>query len=338
VRRPAGTDLRSTEKAAPGLVRGPRARQGGDVQQPRHAGHPRVLRLRRALRTGVLALLAVPPVLAATGVTGVALGPAWRAPTSASSWAPDPAIHAASSAPAPVAPTATTGVRGVVALGDSVPAGSACDCDDYVDLLAQDLGARQQDRVGSTNLAVGGATSADVLAQLDDPRTRGALAGADLVVVTVGANDVESAGDPTTCPGAPRSGGDMDAVVADCYRQQLTDLQEDLGRLLAEVRSLSAAPGGRILVTGYWNVFLDGAAGRAKGRAYVGLADAATRAVDDRIAAAAAAQGATYVDLVTPFHGADGTADATALLAPDGDHPDAQGHAVIARALLSAVR
>jgi len=277
------------------------------VQQPRHAGHPRVLRLRRALRAGVLALLAVPPVLAATGVTGVALGPVWRVPTSASSWAPDAAIHAASSARAPVAHTATPGVHGVVALGDSVPAGSACDCDDYVDLLARDLGARQQDRVGSTNLAVGGATSA---------------------------------GDPTACPGAPRSGGagDADAVVADCYRQQLTDLQEDLGRLLAEVRSLSAAPGGRILVTGYWNVFLDGAAARAKGPAYVGLADAATRAVDDRIAAAAAGQGATYVDLVTPFHGADGTADATALLAPDGDHPDAQGHAVIAQALLSAVR
>jgi lysophospholipase L1-like esterase len=319
------------------------------VQQPRRPGHPRVVRLRGALRAGVLALLAVPSVLAVGGIT---VGAAWdpqftaatmpvsRAAPTAAVPSAAPASSASSASPAPsAAPAAPVAVHRVVALGDSVPAGAACGCDDYVALLARDLGAQQQQQIVSTNLAVDGATSEDVVNQLADPRTRDALAAADLVVVTIGANDVESMGDPTACPNASSAVDDQhaDAVVADCYRQQLADLQADLGELMDGVRSLSPASGGRILVTGYWDVFLDGAVARAKGSTYVGLAQAATRAVDERIAAAASAHGATYVDLVEPFHGTDGTADATALLASDGDHPDAQGHAVIARALLAAL-
>ena len=51
----------------------------------------------------------------------------------------------------------------------------------------------------------------------------------------------------------------------------------------------------------------------------------------------AAAHGAVYVDLFTPFRGADGSKDCTALLTDDGDHPDAAGHALIARTLLAAL-
>jgi hypothetical protein len=65
--------------------------------------------------------------------------------------------------------------------------------------------------------------------------------------------------------------------------------------------------------------------------------DAVTAEVNRRVSAAAAAHGATYVDLVTPFRGPDGSKDATPLLAPDGDHPDAAGHAVIAEALAAAL-
>ena len=43
-------------------------------------------------------------------------------------------------------------------------------------------------------------------------------------------------------------------------QQSVAERAGPLRAILAEVRSLSAAPGGRILVTGYWNVFLDGAA------------------------------------------------------------------------------
>jgi lysophospholipase L1-like esterase len=45
-------------------------------------------------------------------------------------------------------------------------------------------------RVTSTNLGKGGLTTTSMAAQLTDPTVRKALAGADVVVVTIGANDL----------------------------------------------------------------------------------------------------------------------------------------------------
>jgi lysophospholipase L1-like esterase len=273
----------------------------------------------------LVGLLVVPAVLGLTGL--VALGPARSHPPEPSSAVL--ALPLPEAAPGPV--------HRVVALGDSVATGTACGCDDYVALLARTLDRRQDASVTSTNLAVGGATSADVLTQLSGEQTRSALSRADLVVVTIGANDVESVSDPTSCP-APSAGSRQgDDVVEACYRRQLSALEANLDRTLGEVASMMTAPGARVLVTGYWNVFLDGAIARAKGPAYVALADAATRAVNRRIEAAASAHGATYVDLFTAFRGSDGSEDCTPLLAPDGDHPSAQGHALIARTLAAAL-
>jgi lysophospholipase L1-like esterase len=201
-----------------------------------------------------------------------------------------------------------------------------------VSQLARSLGDSEGLTVRSTNLATPGETSDGLLAQLGAPDVRSAIATAEVVVVTIGANDVESQ-DPTSCP----PGQDSDAVVAACYQRQLDALAGHLDSALTQLTALPTAPGARVLVTGYWNVFLDGAVARAKGQDYLRLADAATRAVNARIAAAARAHGATFVDLFTPFRGSDGSRDCTALLAPDGDHPDADGHALIARTLAAAL-
>ena len=67
----------------------------------------------------------------------------------------------------------------------------------------------------------------------------------------------------------------------------------------------------------------------ATGRA---ATDQLTRQVNAAIARAANSDDATYVDIYTPFE-RDG-ADVTTFLAPDGDHPNATGHALIARLLL----
>jgi lysophospholipase L1-like esterase len=157
---------------------------------------------------------------------------------------------------------------------------------------------------------------------------RAALADADVVVVIMGANDVEAT-DPSDC--------DCKDDGSRCYSRDLATLTQNLDRVAAAVNALATRPGARVLLTGYWNVFLDGSAARARGADYVQVADDVTREVNARISSAAAAHGAVYVDLFTPFRGADGSKDCTALLAADGDHPDAAGHALIARTLLAAL-
>jgi lysophospholipase L1-like esterase len=222
--------------------------------------------------------------------------------------------------PSPTAPA----VRRVVGLGDSVPAGSACGCNDYVSLLASGLGAK----VTSTNLAVPGQTSSGLIDQLSSPQVRAALADADVVVVTIGANDVEAT-DPSDCTSSDDG--------PQCYADDLATLEGNLDHIAAAVTAAASKPGARVLLTGYWNVFLDGSTARARGAGYVQISDAVTRVVNAGIRSAAAKHGGVYVDLFTPFRGADGSKDCTALLAADGDHPDAAGHALIARTLLAAL-
>ena len=223
-------------------------------------------------------------------------------------------------------PAASAVVHRVVGLGDSVPAGTSCDCTDYVALLARGLGAD----VTSTNLAVPGQTSQGLLDQLSDADVRTALADADLVVVTIGANDLEYGQDPASC-----AAGANDPVV--CYSTELAGLDARLGRITSGIAALTTHPGARIALTGYWNVFLDGKVARDRGTGYTAVADAATKQVNTRLETAAEQSGAVFVDLFTPFRGADGSKDCTALLAGDGDHPDAAGHAAIARAVQASL-
>jgi acyl-CoA thioesterase I len=203
-------------------------------------------------------------------------------------------LVAACAGAAPVAPA-----RIVVALGDSVPAGTACGCDPFPVLYAR------AQRAAAVNLAVPGATSADVLAGL--PAARDTLARADEVLVMAGANDV-----------APVFRGDYAAATA--------GVRTAVAATIAGIEGVHRVP---VVVLGYWSIVPDGHAGTADPRA----AARATAAVNDALRAAARDTGARYVDTEAAFHGPDGDSDPTPLLAPDGDHPDARGHAVIAALL-----
>ncbi|MEV7964378.1 SGNH/GDSL hydrolase family protein [Sphaerisporangium sp. NPDC088356] len=232
-------------------------------------------------------------------------------------------------APARPVPSATVGT--VVGLGDSVPAGSACDCAPYVSLVGQSLASRQGTRVVSRNLAAAGLTTQGLLDQLADDTgdTDDEIVHADVTIITIGANDFDSASieDDACGPGAHLA----------CYQQDLARLRANMDAILRKVRALGKRDDSKIIVTGYWNVFMDGAVGRAQGSTYVTTSDRLTQAVNETLAASAAAAGARYVDLYTPFKGDDGTRDDTELLADDGDHPDAGGHRLIAGSILSAL-
>lgn len=215
-------------------------------------------------------------------------------------------------------------------LGDSVTSGANCDCDDYVTgfgrLLATDTGVR----VDVTDDGEAGSTSSSLADQLgggdrDDRNRQSHVADADVVVVTMGANDLApalSAWRSASCP-------------ASCYRPEVDQMQADLSRALDRVHRLSDGRA-RLLVTTYWNVFTDGEVARKAERAgYLTWSDAVTREANAAIARAAAVHDATLVDLYTPFKG-NGNDDPTALLADDGDHPDPAGTELISRAVLAA--
>src|SRR5215471_9616804 len=79
----------------------------------------------------------------------------------------------------------------IVALGDSVPRGTNCDCTPYPPLTAEGLTSSSGRTVTATNDSVGGYTTANVLHQVEsDSRVAGDLGKADVVEIEVGANDV----------------------------------------------------------------------------------------------------------------------------------------------------
>jgi len=208
--------------------------------------------------------------------------------------------------------------RRLVVLGDSVPVGSACHCPGFGTVLAA------QQSADLTNDAVPGLTSGGLLARLHTPQVVTALSSATIVTVTVGANDF-----PDTQAG--------DAVYADlsCYHGALARLTTTINAVVAKIAALTR-PGTKIVVTGYWNVFLDGSVAAQRGPTYVSISNALTRAVNSAFAAASHAHHDLYVDLYTPFKG-NGADDDTDLLAEDGDHPNSLGQQAIATAITQSL-
>ncbi len=97
-------------------------------------------------------------------------------------------------------------------------------------------------------------------------------------------------------------------------------------RVLQELR-----PGVRVVVAGYWNVVKDGRVGRADyGSWGMRKARQATAWANWAIRESAAARHTSFVSTYDGFKGVHGRHDPTWLLASDGDHPDARGHAEIA--------
>lgn len=216
--------------------------------------------------------------------------------------------------PLPAPSAAPPPITSVVTLGDSVPSGTACRCTPYPLLLGSVLAQRQHRAVKATDLARSGETSRSMLTYLDSPAVQRFVKGADVVVLEVGANDFSSA--------PLRRIACRNPYAAGCYGSQLVATKTRLNQIVTKVRGMTRA---RIVMLGYWNIFLDGAVGRAQGATYVRNSDAVTRAFN----AVAHVGNTTYADTYTPFKG-NGSLDCTGLLAPDGDHPNAKGHRVLA--------
>ena len=212
----------------------------------------------------------------------------------------------------------------LLVLGDSVPAGTACNCDAFGNLLARSVADDRGGAVALVNDAAPGLTTGGLLDQLSSGSLDDELASTTFVSVTIGANDFDPAliGEPG-CDGGGR---------IDCYSGSLAQFSTIFPQVLQQL-ARRLPPTGRIAVSGYWNVFRDGAVGQALGQQYVRTSDALTRSVNAALARASQQAGAGYVDLYTPFESGS-SATLTGLLAPDGDHPSAAGHQLIATTLL----
>ena len=231
-----------------------------------------------------------------------------------------------SQARAPVSsPSSTTVASTVAALGDSVPAGTACGCTPYPQLSAARLSPSAGPPVTARNDAVGGFTTLDVLHQLGtSAEAVEDVKAADLVEVEVGANDV----------------GHSDACGSDvaCYLPAVTEVRTNLDAIVARLHDLAAGHPVHVVLLDYWSVWLGGQYAHDQGQAYVDAATTVTDEVNTVIREVAARTGSSYVDLRAAFKGPDYTYDETHYLAPDGDHPNAAGHEKIASALVEVVQ
>jgi lysophospholipase L1-like esterase len=215
----------------------------------------------------------------------------------------------------------------VVGLGDSVPAGSACHCVDFVRLYARELPAVDGGPATARNLGKPGSTSADLLRSLHEHSAIArAVAGATIVLVTTGANDL----------GPVRRRHRRSGCGSDCWHDAVAQVGRNIAGIVDAIEHLRAGRSTLVLVTDYWNVFPDGSVARREfGEAYLRWSDRLTADSNAAICAGARSAGARCVDLYAPFKG-NGGIDPTTLLAGDGDHPNARGHRLIARTLLAA--
>lgn len=208
----------------------------------------------------------------------------------------------------------------IVALGDSVPRGTNCDCRPYPPLSADDLAAAANRSVTATNDAVAGATSADVLRQLNsDDAVINHVRTADGIEIEIGANDVSQS---KSC-----------GTSVDCYAPRLPPLERNLAAILVRAHRLTSGHRLAVVLLDYWSVWLGGKYAAAQGPAYRNTAKELTDRVDATIKATASKSGAYYVDLRAAFKGPDYVYDETHFLASDGDHPNAAGHEQIAKAV-----
>jgi len=249
-------------------------------------------------------------------------------PTAAS--AADPSVSPGSgSTKGTSATTTSTTLRGpvVVGLGNSVPSGSACSCVNFVSAYAAMVAAGKNAKATVDNDAVSGSTSADVVNQL----THGAavqahVRAATTVLIMTGANDFNDAFDAVSL-GAP---------AATNFPPVATAVQDNVTAVVQRIQALNR--NAHVVVLDYWAAMEDGAvAVRDYDPPTMAASVASTEYVNDALAVAAKATGALYISTYTAFKGPAGTNDPTALLAADGDHPNAAGHQLIARTIYAVL-
>jgi lysophospholipase L1-like esterase len=212
----------------------------------------------------------------------------------------------------------------IVALGDSVPRGTNCNCTPYPPLTATGLSKTTGDKLTATNDSVAGYTTKNVLNQLNgNEDVINHVKKADVVEIEIGANDVAY---NSTC-----------GTTVDCYASKVPTMKENLLSIVRRTQSLVSGHKHLLVLLDYWSVWLGGKYAASKGQAYVAAAEEMTDRVNSAIKSTASKTGSAYVDLRAAFKGPSYSYDETHYLSNDGDHPNAAGHQQIATATQAVI-
>ncbi|MDP3767495.1 MAG: GDSL-type esterase/lipase family protein [Dehalococcoidia bacterium] len=215
------------------------------------------------------------------------------------------------------------GAGGVyLALGDSIAAGEGAsdpDATSYVALVADALRAESDGDLELQLLAVGGATTEDLI-EKQVPAALDAIGEGDVrvVTITIAGNDLNQLAGFPICQTNP---ADPSCPIDDV----LSDVEQRLDQALTELES--AAPDATIAVQVYPNLF------SGTGHMFEGQAEIAFELLNEVIAQVAAEHEVLLADPRADFVGRG--PDLTGLLDPEPDaHPNDAGYRVIADAFL----
>ncbi|MGH9212049.1 MAG: SGNH/GDSL hydrolase family protein [Acidimicrobiales bacterium] len=191
-----------------------------------------------------------------------------------------------------------------VAFGDSWSFGAHCGgCEPFPVLVAEGLEADQGAPVAFENLTTNGGTTQSLLDSIEtSASTRDAIAGADLIVINTGANDLEPAINEWA---ATRGCGGADGL--DCFRVVAEGWRTGFDGILAEIDDLRAGEATAVRVISNSNEFLaDPGLIATFGAEFGPTGGAAITAMHhDALCEASAAHGAACVDLRPVLNGPD---------------------------------
>jgi lysophospholipase L1-like esterase len=144
----------------------------------------------------------------------------------------------------PQAPLPADGVQKVVALGDSLTRGAGdANGQGYVGLVRQALEKKNGNAITFTNLAINGQESPDLLAQLSQDQVKTLLAEADLILFTIGGNDLF------------RQTGGLYTIDKEKLTEATKELTANYEEILKQIRSLNKDAA--IVYTSLYNPFGD---------------------------------------------------------------------------------
>jgi hypothetical protein len=260
------------------------------------------------------------------------------APVATSIPATDVPTNAAISSPEPTASPVALAPWSLVAVGDSIPYNSSEDCPGCtgsVDRYATAITKATGHPVTVQNLSQHNGLQTDSLLEelKTDTTRREALANADIIIVSIGANDTayrDNVDDP--CDGPSGANPDWSKFNTTCAAAAAEIFRPKFEGVYAQIVALRAGKPTIFRTINVYNEWITLPGG------YVTPKDMkASRVVLDAwnamICKAAQANGFTCADIYHAFNGPDGLKPALDLLANDHSHPSDKGNDVIARVL-----